>query len=94
MKKVLIGVMLLSLLAGCGVKTHSSKEKQELIKKAYGWSSEPDKEAKAKLDKILGDLNKEAEKGNKKAIEELEKWEEALPIGQINEEIGHEIGKW
>ncbi|MEE0137698.1 hypothetical protein [Fusobacterium ulcerans] len=95
MKKVLIGVMLLSLLVGCGVKTHSPKEKKELITEVYGFSYRPiDMDAKLKLDKIMEDLEKEAKIGNKKAIKELEEWRKALPLKPVNEGAGTNGGKW
>lgn len=99
MKKVLIGIMLLSLLVGCGgIKKYSQHEKDDLIIEVYDFGDEVvNQKAKAKLDKIMGDLEKEAAKGNKEAVEELEAWKVLTPefrAKQINKEIGHEIGKW
>ncbi len=99
MKKVLLGLLLIGVLAACGeVKKYTQQEKDDLIIEVYDFGDEVvNTKAKAKLDKIMGDLEKEAAKGNKEAAEELEAWKVLTPefrAKQINKEIGHEIGKW
>lgn len=97
MKKVLIGVMLLSLLAGCGDKKYTKSQKKDLIETAYGWKFEPkekEEEAKVKLDKIMEDLEIKAAKGDKKAEAELQEWKNLLPIQQINKKANTRDGKW
>ena len=93
MKKVLIGVVLLSLLAGCGEKTYNKDEKRDLVLKVYGWSRKPQEgEAKDKLDKIMGDLEKKAAKGDKKAEAELQEWKNLLPVEQIRKSAN--VERW
>lgn len=93
MKKVLIGIAVMILLTACGVKTHTAAEKRDLIYEVYHFRSEPvNMEAKAKLDKIMGDLEKKAAKGNKKAEEELESWKNHLPIKQIRKSAN--VERW
>lgn len=99
MKKVIIGVMLLSLLVGCGgIKKYSQHEKDDLIIEVYDFGDEVvNTKAKAKLDKIMGDLEKEAAKGNKEAEEELEAWKVLTPefrLRQINKKANTRDGKW
>lgn len=97
MKKVLIGVIILSLLAGCGgIKTHSEKEKEKIKTEVYGdfGYNVKNEEAKAKLDKILENLQAEAIKGNEKAIKELEEWDAIIPMKPINEKVNKKIGTW
>lgn len=99
MKKVILGIILLSLLVGCGEKKYSTSDKKTLIKEAYGWtfeSKEKEETSKAKLDKIMGDLEEKATKGDKKAAAELQEWKDLLPIQahQANKTIGREIGTW
>lgn len=95
MKKVLIGIVVMILLTACGVKTRTAAEKRNLIYEVYQFEDEPvNMEAKAKLDKIMGDLEKKAAKGNTKAAEELESWKNHLPIKQINKKANTRDGKW
>lgn len=81
MKKVVLGIILLSLLVGCGgIKKYSQHEKDDLIIEVYDFGDEVvNTKAKAKLDKIMGDLKKEAAKGNKEAAAELEEWKVLTP---------------
>lgn len=93
MKKLILGVLLLSLLIGCGMKTYSPKEKKELITEVYGLGYTPvDMNAKVKLDKIIENLENEAGKGNKKAIKELEEWKEVLPLKPVRESAN--VERW
>lgn len=73
MKKVLIGVMLLGLLAGCGneIKTYTREEKINLLEKAI-----LEKESKSikEYQEILQELKRKAEKGNTVAKQEYEEW--------------------
>ncbi|GAA6326316.1 hypothetical protein F350042L8_34140 [Fusobacterium ulcerans] len=99
MKKVLIGLMLLSLLVGCGgIKKYSQHEKDDLIIEVYDFGDEVvNTKAKAKLDKIMGDLEKEAAKGNKEAAAELEEWKVLTPefrAKQIKNKANTRDGKW
>lgn len=95
MKKVILGIILLSLLVGCGEKKYSTSDKKTLIKEAYGWtfeSKEKEETSKAKLDKIMGDLEEKATKGDKKAEAELQEWKNLLPIQQIRESA--DVERW
>ncbi|MCF2673624.1 hypothetical protein [Fusobacterium varium] len=95
MKKIVLALVLLSVLAGCGEKTYNKNEKRDLVLKVYGWSRKPQEgEAKEKLDKIIGDLEKKAAKGDKKAEAELQEWKNLLPVQQIHKKANTRDGKW
>ncbi len=95
MKKILFAMILTTIILGCGEKKYNKDEKRDLVLKVYGWSKKPQEgKAKDKLDKIMGDLEEKAAKGDKKAEAELQEWKNLLPIQQINENIGVEIGTW
>lgn len=80
MKKIVLGITLLTLLAGCGGTEYDYEQKMKLIREAYvNLSYETkDEKAKAKLDKIMGDLETKATKGDKKAEAELQEWKESI----------------
>ena len=79
MKKVLIGIMLLSLLVGCGgIKKYSQHEKDDLIIEVYDFGDE------------VAKGNKEAAE----ELEAWKVLTPEFRAKQINKEIGHEIGKW
>ncbi|BBA53304.1 hypothetical protein FV113G1_P20270 (plasmid) [Fusobacterium varium] len=84
MKKVLIGLMLLSLLVGCGGTEYSYEQKMKLIREAYVMTSyeTKDEKAKAKLEKIMEDLEIKATKGDKKAEAELQDWKESIMMSR------------
>lgn len=85
MKKIAFAMILTTIILGCGEKKYSTSDKKTLIKEAYGWtfeSKEKEETSKAKLDKIMGDLEEKAGKGNKKAAAELQEWKDLLPIQQ------------
>jgi len=99
MKRLLLGLLLIGVLAACGeVKKYTQQEKDDLIIEVYDFGDEVvNTKAKAKLDKIMGDLEKEAAKGNKEAAEELEAWKVLTPefrLRQINKKANTRDGKW
>lgn len=73
MKKVLIGVILLSLLAGCGgnVKSYTKEQKEALFERIY---EKNDMNAKKEYEQIIKQLEEKSLKGNQKASKELEEW--------------------
>lgn len=94
MKKVLLGLLLIGVLAACGeVKKYTQQEKDDLIIEVYDFGDEVvNTKAKAKLDKIMEDLKNKAAKGDKEAEAELEEWKNLLPIQQIRKSAN--VERW
>lgn len=84
MKKTVLILALLGLLAGCGSTKYSYEEKMKLIREAYISSSyeTKDEKAKIKLDKIMEELKNKAAKGDKKAEAELQDWKESIMMSR------------
>lgn len=71
MKKGILMLLAVVLLASCGdtVKKVPYEEKKAMVEKA-----QTDTAVKQELEKIMADLEKKANKGNKEAIKELEEY--------------------
>lgn len=80
MKKILVGILSLFLLASCGdsVKTYSKEEKQKMIE-----LSTQNNKSKQELESILKDLKEKADKGNLKAKNEYEEFSKIQNL-QVN----------
>lgn len=80
MKKILVGILSLFLLASCGdsVKTYSKEEKQRMIE-----LSTQNNKSKQELESILKDLKEKADKGNLKAKNEYEEFSKIQNL-QVN----------
>ena len=74
MKKLLIGVLTILALVGCGsdFKYESKNEKEEFLTKLM---KTDDKNLQEEYNKIIADLKAKVEKKDDKAIDELKEWE-------------------